>query len=100
MMKIKKIFSSGKFHSKFYLVGITTTLLLLPLWNPTFLKVLVSSSALIFLPNSEAATKEVSDISSIAKKITVRLEGATSGSGVLVKQEDNTFTVLTAWHVI
>ena len=100
MMEIKKIFSSGKFHSKFYLVGIATTLLFLPLWNPTFLKVLVSSSALIFLPNSEAATKEVSDISSIAKKITVRLEGATSGSGVLVKQEDNTFTVLTAWHVI
>lgn len=99
-MQIKKIFASSKFHFKFYVAGITTTLLLLPLWNPTFLKVLVSSSALILLPDSEAHSKEISEISSIAKKITVKIEGATSGSGVLVKEKHNRYTVLTAWHVI
>lgn len=35
-----------------------------------------------------------------AKGITVRIEGATQGSGVIVNQEGNTYTVLTAWHVL
>jgi len=30
----------------------------------------------------------------------VRIEGATQGSGVLVKREGNRYTVLTAWHVL
>ncbi len=37
-------------------------------------------------------------IADIAKKITVRLEGATQGSGTLVKKEGNIYTVLTSWH--
>jgi hypothetical protein len=36
----------------------------------------------------------------IAKAITVRIEGATQGSGVLVKREGNRYTVLTAGHVV
>ena len=36
----------------------------------------------------------------VAQAITVRIEGATQGSGVLVKREGNNYTVLTAWHVI
>ena len=43
--------------------------------------------------NSEA-------IGRIAQAITVRIEGATQGSGVLVKREGNRYTVLTAWHVV
>ena len=35
-----------------------------------------------------------------AQAITVRIEGATQGSGVLVKREGSTYTVLTAWHVV
>jgi len=30
----------------------------------------------------------------------VRIEGATQGSGVLVKRDGNRYTVLTAWHVV
>ena len=43
--------------------------------------------------NSEAIVR-------IAQAITVRIEGATQGSGVLVKREGNRYTVLTAWHVV
>jgi S1-C subfamily serine protease len=39
-------------------------------------------------------------IAQIAQAITVRIEGATQGSGVLVKREENRYTVLTAWHVV
>ena len=36
----------------------------------------------------------------IAEAITVRIEGATQGSGVLVQKEAYSYTVLTAWHVV
>ncbi|QNJ09998.1 trypsin-like peptidase domain protein [Synechococcus sp. Minos11] len=39
----------------------------------------------------------------IAKKadsITVRVEGATQGSGVITEKKDDKYTVITAWHVI
>ena len=36
----------------------------------------------------------------LAKSISVRIEGATKGSGVIVKREGDIYTVLTAWHVI
>jgi LysM repeat protein len=39
-------------------------------------------------------------IARIAQVITVRIEGATQGSGVLVKRDGNRYTVLTAWHVV
>ena len=39
-------------------------------------------------------------VADIANKITVRIEGATQGSGVLVKKKGNIYTVLTSWHVL
>ena len=36
----------------------------------------------------------------IAKQVTVRIEGATQGSGVVVEKSGNEYTVLTAWHVL
>ena len=39
-------------------------------------------------------------VADIANKITVRVEGAIQGSGVLVKKQGNIYTVLTSWHVI
>jgi S1-C subfamily serine protease len=44
-------------------------------------------------PNTEA-------IARIAQAITVRIEGATQGSGALVQREGDRYTVLTAWHVV
>ncbi|MBD2359988.1 trypsin-like peptidase domain-containing protein [Anabaena minutissima FACHB-250] len=44
-----------------------------------------------------SCTKEV-DI--IAEKITVLIDSQTPGSGVIIKREGNTYTVLTAYHVV
>ncbi len=61
---------------------------------------LTASTAAIVFSASEAQSKDASEIAKIAKAITVRIEGATQGSGVLVKKEGNRYTVLTAWHVV
>lgn len=39
-------------------------------------------------------------VARIAQSITVSIDGAVQGSGVLVEQRGNRYTVLTAWHVI
>jgi WD40 repeat protein len=39
-------------------------------------------------------------VNEIAKKITVRIDGAAPGTGVIVKKEGNTYTVLTNHHVV
>ena len=40
------------------------------------------------------------DISNIVRQITVRIESAEPGSGVLISQQDNTYYVLTTKHVV
>ncbi|YAG11973.1 hypothetical protein NSTC745_01241 [Nostoc sp. DSM 114161] len=40
------------------------------------------------------------DINNIAKQITVRINGTNTGSGVIVKQQGEIYTVLTNWHVV
>jgi len=47
-----------------------------------------------------AAAQSAEAVARIAQAITVRIEGATQGSGVLVKRDGNRYTVLTAWHVV
>ena len=47
-----------------------------------------------------AAAENAESVAKVAQAITVRIEGATQGSGVLVKREGNRYTVLTAWHVV
>jgi S1-C subfamily serine protease len=44
----------------------------------------------IFVPNP----------SDIAKKITVRIDGANSGSGVIIGKQGNRYRVLSNWHVV
>ncbi|MCC5634576.1 serine protease [Nostoc sp. CHAB 5844] len=40
------------------------------------------------------------EVNKIAKQITVRIDGANTGSGVIVNQQGNTYTVLTNMHVV
>lgn len=47
-----------------------------------------------------AAQSGAEAVAKAAQAITVRLEGSTQGSGVLVKRDGNRYTVLTAWHVV
>lgn len=61
-----------------------------------------SLSMAVFLSQAPAQAQAMSaeDVAKVAQAITVRIEGATQGSGVLVKREGNRYTVLTAWHVV
>ena len=63
----------------------------------------VMGSLLLGAATGELRAKETLNIEAIARMaqaITVRVDGATQGSGVLVKREGNRYTVLTAWHVV
>ncbi|PZD73729.1 Serine protease Do-like HtrA [Acaryochloris thomasi RCC1774] len=58
-----------------------------------------TTTALVWIcPQATALSSRA--ISQIAKGTTVRIISQTAGSGVLIKQEGNTYTVLTAAHVV
>jgi hypothetical protein len=61
--------------------------------------VLLSANILAWSAPAIAAltSKQVNDI---AKQITVRIDGSSKGSGVIVKREGNVYTVLTNAHVL
>ncbi len=42
----------------------------------------------------------VPNVSQIAKAITVRIDGTNTGSGAIVEQQGNRYTVLSNWHVV
>ena len=39
-------------------------------------------------------------VNKIAQQVTVRIDGANTGSGVIIDRQGNTYTVLTNWHVV
>jgi serine protease Do len=47
-----------------------------------------------------AAAKSVAEIGQIAKSATVLIQGSDTGSGVLIRHDGSTYTILTARHVI
>jgi serine protease Do len=47
-----------------------------------------------------AFAKSVAEIGQIAKSATVLIQGSDTGSGVLIRQDGSTYTILTARHVI
>ena len=72
---------------------------LLPVAQPLILGTAVTTGSLLVYPAPvHAQTAEA--VTKVAQAITVRIEGATQGSGVLVKRDGNRYTVLTAWHVV
>jgi hypothetical protein len=73
--------------------------LLLPVAQPFLLGTAVGTGALL-VSQAPAQPQSAEDVAKAAQAITVRIEGATQGSGVLVKREGNRYTVLTAWHVV
>ena len=50
--------------------------------------------------NNPAMGQDATSVAKKAQEITVRIEGATDGSGVVVKSTNNRYLVLTAWHVV
>ncbi len=73
--------------------------ILLPAVQPPLL---VTAGSMVNLPVFEAPAhaRSAEAVAKVAQSITVRKDGATQGSGVLVKRDGNRYTVLTAWHVV
>ena len=65
-----------------------------------FLVGTAASTSTLLLAQSSAQAQSAEAVAKVAQSITVRIEGATQGSGVLVKRDGNRYTVLTAWHVV
>jgi S1-C subfamily serine protease len=68
--------------------------------TPPLLLVSALSTATFLLYQDPAQAQNAEAVAKVAQAIIVRIEGATQGSGVLVKREGNRYTVLTAWHVV
>jgi len=73
--------------------------LLLPAAQPLLLGTALSTASLL-VSEAPARAQSQEAVGKVAQAITVRIEGATQGSGVLVKSDGNRYTVLTAWHVV
>ena len=74
------------------------TALVMPTSHPLLLSSVTSTAVVILQVPAQALSEE--GVAQVAKAITVRIEGASQGSGVLVKREGNLYKVLTAWHVV
>ena len=72
---------------------------LLPATPPLLLGTAAFTGALL-VSQAPARAQSAEAVAKVAQAITVRIEGATQGSGVLVKRDGNRYTVLTAWHVV
>ncbi|NMF65713.1 hypothetical protein DP113_14465 [Brasilonema octagenarum UFV-E1] len=57
-------------------------------------------AALVMVQSQVVIALTPREVNGIAKQITVRIDGANPGSGVIIKRQGNTYTVLTNWHVL
>ena len=73
--------------------------LLVPAAQPLLLGAGIPIST-ILLVQTPAQAQSAESVAKVAEAITLRVEGATQGSGVLVKRNGIRYTVLTAWHVV
>ncbi|MEH1919359.1 trypsin-like peptidase domain-containing protein [Nostoc sp.] len=62
------------------------------------LAVLLGTAIVIVQPVATALTP--SEVGEIAKQITVRIDGANTGSGVIIEHQGNVYNVVTCWHVV
>ena len=73
--------------------------LLLPAAQPLLLSTATLTGVLL-VSQAPSKAQSAEAVAKVGQAITVRIEGATQGSGVLVKRDGNRYTVLTAWHVV
>ncbi|MBU7584184.1 MAG: trypsin-like peptidase domain-containing protein [Nostoc sp. TH1S01] len=59
---------------------------------------LLGTGIVIVQPVATALTP--SEIANIARQVTVRIDGANTGSGVIIERQGNVYTVVTNWHVV
>ena len=73
--------------------------LLLPAAQPALLGPAIFAGSLL-VAQSPAKAQATEAVGKVAQSFTVRIQGATKGSGVLVKRDGNCYTVLTSWNVV
>jgi Flp pilus assembly protein TadD len=61
---------------------------------------LIGTVAVVSIQAQAAVALSIPEINQVAKSITVQIDGPEHGSGVIVKRNGNTYTVLTAAHVV
>ncbi|ALF52902.1 hypothetical protein ACX27_08585 [Nostoc piscinale CENA21] len=59
---------------------------------------LLGTAIVIVQPVATALTPQ--EVADIAQQITVRIDGTNTGSGVIIEQQNNVYTVVTNWHVV
>jgi tetratricopeptide (TPR) repeat protein len=64
------------------------------------LTALLFTPTVIVLPHQVAVAQSAAQVANTAKQITVLIQGQNPGSGVIIRREGNTYTVLTARHVV
>lgn len=64
------------------------------------LPVALLGAAVVVVQTSKVIASIPQPVRDIADKITVRIDGANGGSGIIIKSAGNTYTVLTCWHVV
>jgi len=64
------------------------------------LPVALLGAAVVVVQTQRVMASIPQPVRDIADKITVRIDGANAGSGIIIKGEGNTYTVLTCWHVV
>lgn len=79
--------------------GSVLSALLLQLSQPVVVG-LATGATLASIVQSPAHAQTAEEVARVAKAITVRIEGATQGSGVIIGKEGAEYKLLTAWHVV
>jgi tetratricopeptide (TPR) repeat protein len=64
------------------------------------LAALLFAPAAIILTHEAAFAQSATQVANTAKQVTVLIQGQNPGSGVIIRREGNTYTVLTARHVV
>jgi S1-C subfamily serine protease len=62
--------------------------------------VLIGTTIAVLIQPQLAVSLSSADVKAIAKQIMVRIDGANTGTGVIVDRQGNTYTVLTNWHAV
>ncbi|MFN6567293.1 trypsin-like peptidase domain-containing protein [Dendronalium sp. ChiSLP03b] len=57
-------------------------------------------AAIAIVQPQVATALTATQVSAIAEQITVRIDGANTGSGVIIDRQGNNYTVITCWHVV
>ena len=95
-MKFRQIASAKHLHSAYVsrLAKIALSVCVFSVTVPVFTAEEAKSNGIL------VQNLRPQEISLRAKQFTVRIDGASTGTGIIIDEADNSYTVLTNWHVV